>query len=99
VDGDDSLHALGLTTVGLDVDDGVATVTLDRPEVLNAFDPTMVEELAAVWQALRADPAVRAIVLTASGDKAFCTGIDRSSVPEFHFDALQYEDPGKLSGP
>ena len=64
---DDDPPALELTTLGLEVDDGVATVTLDRPEVLNAFDPTMVEELRSVWQALRADPEVRAVVLTASG--------------------------------
>jgi enoyl-CoA hydratase/carnithine racemase len=96
---DDQPPALELTTLRLEVDDGVATVTLDRPEVLNAFDPTMVEELRAVWQALRADPEVRAVVLTAAGDKAFCTGIDRSSVPEFHFDQFQYEDPGRLIGP
>jgi len=93
-----------LTTLGVEVGDGVATVTLQRPEVHNAFDPTMVEELASVWQALRADPEVRAIVLTGSGDKAFCTGIDRSTVPEFEssdltYDPFTYEDPGKQLGP
>ncbi len=96
---DDQPPALELTTLGLEIDEGVATVTLDRPEVLNAFDPTMVEELRSVWQALRTDPEVRAVVLTATGDKAFCTGIDRSSVPEFYFDQFTYEDPGRLIGP
>ena len=99
MDSDDSRTALELTTLELDVSDGIATVTLDRPEVLNAFDPTMTAELASVWQALRADPEVRAVVLTGRGEKAFCTGIDRSSVPEFTFDPLQYEDPGRLIGP
>ena len=90
---------LELTTLGLDVSDGVATVTLDRPEVHNAFDPTMVAELSSVWRALREDSEVRAVVLTGAGDKAFCTGIDRSKVEEYHFDPFLYEDPGRVIGP
>jgi enoyl-CoA hydratase/carnithine racemase len=72
-----------LTTLAVECEDGVATVTLDRPEVHNAFDPTMVDELAATWRALRDDDEVRAIVVTGRGEKAFCTGIDRGSVEEF----------------
>ena len=88
-----------LSTVRLEVADAVATVTLDRPDVYNSFNPAMVEELAAVWQSLRGDDDVRAVVLTASGEKAFCTGIDRSTVGDFEFDPLDYDDPGKLLGP
>jgi enoyl-CoA hydratase/carnithine racemase len=95
----DPLAHLELTTLALEVSDGVATLTLDRPEVHNAFDPTMTEELAAVWRAARDEPAVRAVVVTGRGDKAFCTGIDRTSVEEFAFDPLTYEDPGRLLGP
>jgi enoyl-CoA hydratase/carnithine racemase len=90
---------LDLTAVRLDIADGVATVTLDRPEVHNAFDPTMTKELASVWRALRTDDAVRAVVLTAAGEKAFCTGIDRSSVGEFRLDPFDYDDPGHVLGP
>src|SRR4051812_3631491 len=90
---------LGLTRLALDVAEHVATVTLDRVEVHNAFDPQMTEELARVWQALRVDNDVRAVVLTGAGEKAFCTGIDRSSVTEFGLDPFTYEDPGKLLGP
>jgi enoyl-CoA hydratase/carnithine racemase len=90
---------LELTTLALEVEDGVATVTLDRPQVHNAFDPTMTDELARTWQALRKDPGVRAVVVTGRGDKAFCTGIDRSSVEEFGLDPFTYEDPGRLIGP
>jgi enoyl-CoA hydratase/carnithine racemase len=93
-----STHDLELTTLDLQVADGVATVTLNRPEVYNAFNPVMVQELAAVWHALRTDDNVRAVVLTGAGEKAFCTGIDRSDV-EFAFDALTYEDPGQQLGP
>ena len=92
------LHQLELTTLALEVADGVATVTLDRPEVLNTFDPAMTDELSRVWRALRLDTAVRAVVLTGRGDRAFCAGIDRSSV-EFGFDPFTYEDPGNLIGP
>ncbi len=94
-----ALNELDLTTVTLQVADGVATVTLDRPEVYNSFDPTMTAELATLWKAIGHADEVRAVVLTASGDKAFCTGIDRTSVEEFGLDPFTYEDPGKLIGP
>jgi enoyl-CoA hydratase/carnithine racemase len=64
-------------TVRVDrADDGVATVTIDRPEVLNAFNERMRQEFTAVWADLRTDPGVRAIVLTGAGDRAFSTGLD-----------------------
>ena len=58
-------------------DDGVAIVTLNRPEVHNAFNMQMQEELRRVWRSLRGNDGVRAVVLTGAGEKAFCTGIDR----------------------
>jgi enoyl-CoA hydratase/carnithine racemase len=58
--------------------DGVAIVTLNRPEVHNAFDSTMQRELRALWTALRTNEDVRVIVLTGAGREAFCTGIDRT---------------------
>ncbi len=54
----------------------VATVTLHRPEVLNALNAEMFDELEAVFQTLSADPAVRVIVLTGSGERAFAAGAD-----------------------
>lgn len=54
---------------------GVATVTLDRPEALNAFSIPMQQELAAAVQQLAEDRAVRAVVLTGAG-RAFCAGGD-----------------------
>jgi enoyl-CoA hydratase/carnithine racemase len=94
-----ALDDLALTTLTLELDDGVATVTLNRPEVYNSFDPTMVEEVSALWQAFKEADEVRAIVLTGAGEKAFCTGLDRGSVEEFGMDPLTYEDPGKFLGP
>lgn len=58
--------------------DGVAWVTLNRPDVHNAFDSTMQSELRELWRALRRHDDVRCVVLTGAGGKAFCTGIDRS---------------------
>ena len=96
---DTDLGSLRLTTLALEVADGVATLTLDRPQVHNAFDQAMTSELTQVWRALRDAPEVRAVVITGRGDKAFCTGIDRSSVEEFGLDPFTYEDPGRLIGP
>jgi enoyl-CoA hydratase/carnithine racemase len=64
-------------TLLYDVADGVATVTLNRPEVHNAFNLKMQHELHTLWRELRRDDEVRCVVLTGAGTKAFCVGIDR----------------------
>src|SRR3954464_5872533 len=66
-----------LETLLYEEGDGVATVTLNRPEVYNAFDMRMQRELQKVWRSLRGNDDVRAVILTGAGEKAFCTGIDR----------------------
>jgi enoyl-CoA hydratase/carnithine racemase len=63
------------------VDRGVATVTLDRPERLNAWTPVMGAELRDAMVAAAGDPAVRAIVLTGAG-RGFCAGADMSTLSE-----------------
>ncbi|MCX3061322.1 enoyl-CoA hydratase/isomerase family protein [Streptomyces beihaiensis] len=66
-----------------DATTNVAVVTLDRPHRHNALDLPTIAQLAKTWRAFRGDDTVRAIVLTGSGDRAFCTGIDReASVPQ-----------------
>ncbi len=81
----------------------MALVTLNRPEVHNAFDEAMQTELRDLWSWLKTNDEVRAIVLTGSGEKAFCSGMDRAGVPteegEHFFHALTYEDPGRSIGP
>ncbi|HUC35650.1 MAG TPA: enoyl-CoA hydratase/isomerase family protein [Acidimicrobiales bacterium] len=57
--------------------EGVAVVTLNRPEVLNAFNQQMQDEMRELWRSLRTNEGVRAVVLTGAGEKAFSTGIDR----------------------
>ncbi|MGO9341737.1 MAG: enoyl-CoA hydratase/isomerase family protein [Acidimicrobiales bacterium] len=58
--------------------DGVAWVTLNRPQVHNAFNLQMQRELKEVWRSLRGNDDVRCVVLTGAGEKAFCVGIDRN---------------------
>ncbi|TQK72340.1 crotonase/enoyl-CoA hydratase family protein [Nocardioides sp. SLBN-35] len=59
-------------------DDGIATLTLHRPDALNAFDLTMARELLQVFTTDARDDAVRAVVVTGSG-RAFCAGMDLSA--------------------
>uniref|UniRef100_A0AAU3GXR6 Enoyl-CoA hydratase-related protein n=1 Tax=Streptomyces sp. NBC_01401 TaxID=2903854 RepID=A0AAU3GXR6_9ACTN len=65
-----------LTRVRYVKKDWVAHVTLDRPEVLNAMDLRMHEELGRVWDEIEADDEVRVVVLTGAGDRAFSVGQD-----------------------
>ncbi|HEY7290484.1 MAG TPA: enoyl-CoA hydratase-related protein [Vicinamibacterales bacterium] len=57
-------------------DGAVATVTINRPKVLNALDSRTIDELRRAMLDLKADAAVRAIVLTGAGDKSFVAGAD-----------------------
>jgi enoyl-CoA hydratase/carnithine racemase len=97
-----------METVTLEVAGGVAWVTLDRPEVMNAFDPRMQDELSQLWRSLRADDDVRVVVLTGAGDRAFCTGIDRAGISGdgtaaggvgFAGSPFHLDDPGAKLGP
>ncbi len=67
-----------LQTLLYTVEDGIATVTLNRPEKLNAFTPQMRDELVAVFDETDADDAVRVVIITGAG-RAFCAGADLSS--------------------
>ena len=62
-------------TLSLQIDAHVATVTLNRPDVRNAFNETTIADITQVFQQLDADSAVRAVVLAANG-VAFCAGAD-----------------------
>ena len=64
------------TDVRYDVTDGVAVVTIDRPERYNAFRGRTVDELICAFKTAWADKDVAAVVLTGAGDKAFCAGGD-----------------------
>ena len=65
------------TDVRYEVADGIAKITINRPEVRNAFRPQTTAELLDAFAAAREDRAVGVIILTGAGDQAFCSGGDQ----------------------
>ncbi len=63
-------------SVKLSVDNHIARVTIDRPERRNAVDAATADQLEEAWQSIEGNPDVRVVILTGSGDKAFCAGAD-----------------------
>jgi enoyl-CoA hydratase len=63
-------------TLLLEVADGVATLTLNRPDLMNAINQRLKDELALALEAIEADDAVRVLLVTGAGDRAFCAGAD-----------------------
>ncbi len=95
-------------TITIDFDGNVAWVTLNRPDVLNAFNSLMQKEIRETWRAFREMDEVHAVVLTGSGGKSFCVGIDRdgdmSALDESEnlygtSNNFMYDDPGDDLGP
>ena len=72
------------------LEDGILTLTINRPEALNALNRNIIDALSAALEAAQDNPEVRVIVLTGSGEKAFVAGAD---IKEFaDFDQAQGED-------
>jgi enoyl-CoA hydratase/carnithine racemase len=65
-----------VTDVRVEIDGGIAEVVLDRPAALNALSTALLHELAVAFAGLAADRRVRAVVLSAAGERAFCVGAD-----------------------
>jgi enoyl-CoA hydratase/carnithine racemase len=63
-------------TLKFELVDGIATVTLNRPDRMNAFTRTMADELMDAFDRTDADDDVRAVIVTGAGDRAFCAGAD-----------------------
>lgn len=87
------------------VADGIARLTLNRPDKRNALSPEMVVRLAEAWDQVAADPAVRVALLTGAGDVAFCSGADLGRLiplftggrpPEDEWDERLRSEPGLL---
>jgi enoyl-CoA hydratase/carnithine racemase len=85
-------------TIDVDVREHVATVTLTRPEVLNAFNQTMLDEFVVLWQRCRSDDDIRVVVLQADGDRAFSTGVDRKAGRDIHPNPFSADEPGQSLG-
>ena len=88
-------------TILLEVDetDRVATITLNRPGRLNAFNRTMCEEMARAWRMVKLDDSVNAVVLRAAGDRAFSAGLDVKTPYGQPENIWNHEDPGEALSP
>jgi enoyl-CoA hydratase/carnithine racemase len=85
-------------TIRVEVGDHIATVTLNRPEALNAFNQPMLDEFARLWRTCRMEDDIRVVVLQAEGDKAFSTGVDRKQGRFRHPNPWSEDDPGFFLG-
>jgi enoyl-CoA hydratase len=79
-----------LDAVSLDVEDGIALVTLNRPHKLNALNYELIDRLTALLDTIEVEPGVRAVILTGAGDRAFSAGADiheffRQRAPRDHY--------------
>lgn len=66
----------GYSQIDLHISEGIATLTLNRPEKLNAFTGTMMNEIIDALDRTDADDAVRAVIFTGAGERAYCAGAD-----------------------
>lgn len=82
------------TQILVDKADGVATITLNRPQKMNAYTRTMGAEIMAAMDDIDADDDVRAVIFTGNGDRAFCAGADLTPEGGGHVfsDPTQVED-------
>ncbi len=80
-------------------EDRVATITLNRPDALNAFDRRMCEEVRDAWHRVKDDPSVNAAVVRAAGDRAFSAGLDTKKPFGQPDDVWNHLDPGEFLSP
>ena len=90
---------MDLTTVIYEVDEHVATVTLNRPDALNSFNQAMCDEFSEIWRTVKADDDVHVVVLRAAGDRAFCTGVDVKQGIDRAANVFSQTDPGEQLSP
>jgi enoyl-CoA hydratase/carnithine racemase len=92
---------MSFDTILLEVDTAahVATITLNRPESLNAFNRTMCEEVADAWRLVKLDESVNAVVLRAAGSRAFSAGLDIKTSYGQPDNVWNHEDPGEALSP
>ncbi|BBY78412.1 enoyl-CoA hydratase [Mycolicibacterium parafortuitum] len=94
--------AVRLQDIAFGVDDRhVATITLNRPDALNAISGRMAAELAWAWQTVRDTDEIHVAVLRAAGDRAFCTGVDVKGDGSWFFRPNVWNtfDPGMVVSP
>lgn len=69
--------------------DAIVTLTLNRPEVLNAIDREMLDDLETIVMQLHRDASVRVVILAGSGERAFCVGADLKHIATFEADDIR----------
>jgi enoyl-CoA hydratase/carnithine racemase len=85
-------------TVRFEVRDHVATLTIDRPDVLNAIDLATEAELQRIWTELEQRSDVRVVVLTGAGERAFCVGADMKNPSTSGLEYWSRSRPGGFGG-
>ncbi len=82
--------------IKLDINDGIAVLTLYRPEKMNAFTGKMMLEMIEAFDITDADDDVKVVIVTGHGDRAFCAGADLSSGGDtFDYKKRQGDGPGR----
>jgi E-phenylitaconyl-CoA hydratase len=76
--------------IDFEIENGIAIITLNRPERLNAMDAQMYDDLSATWSRVRDDRDIRVAVLTGSGDRSFSVGADLKSFVTNRRDLSQF---------
>ena len=84
-------------TILFDQNEGIVTVTLNRPEALNAYTPEMGEEIVDAFRRIRDDDASRVVILTGAG-RGFCSGVDLEHLKRMHAGGEASRDGGPRLG-
>lgn len=72
-----------MASLNITLEDGVAVCEFNRPEAMNSIDPEMRQALYAFYRRINEEEAIRAVVFTGAGDRAFCTGADlKKTLPD-----------------
>jgi enoyl-CoA hydratase/carnithine racemase len=90
-----------LEAITFEVEDHVATITLDRPDALNSFDDAMARDMTYAWETVRDTDDIHVAVIQANGDRAFSTGADIKGGATWFFASNPWNDldPGTTLGP
>ena len=77
----------------------VCTITINRPDRMNTFTPTMIEEFSDAWRHIRTTDEIHSVVLRAADCRAFCTGVDVKIGLDEHPNVWSRRDPGEDLSP
>jgi len=81
-----------MSVVLFEVEDGIATITINRPEARNAISPEVIVRLREAWLRVAEDDAIRVVILTGAGSEAFCSGADLKLLIPLYSGAREPQD-------